>query len=189
MRISDGTTPATQPQNGCGRMTWQGRSGSYGRPATEIIGEGRDSEASEAIISLVDRPDPRPVWFCVWGGSCDLVQAIWKVRETRSPADTERFIEKIRVYLIALQDGSGQWLLDTFSDLFVIVSERNYQGMFYTSGGSDASLSDHAWLNEHVRRGHGILGSIPRKRLGSEAPRRDRGRFPFLSPSRRRRAD
>lgn len=100
------------------------------------------------------------MWFCVWGGSCDLAQAIWKVRETRSPADAERFIGKIRVYLIALQDGSGQWLLDTFSHLFVIVSERNYQGMFYTSGGSDASLSDHAWLNEHVRRGHGILGAL-----------------------------
>ena len=68
-------------------VTWEGRSGTYGKPAEEILGEGKDSEASDAIIRLVDRPDPRPVWFCVWGGPCDLAQAIWKVRATRSPAD------------------------------------------------------------------------------------------------------
>ena len=77
-------------------VTWEGRSGTYGKPAEEIVGEGKDSEASEAIIRLVDRPDPRPVWFCVWGGSCDLAQAIWKVRATRSPAELERFLGKLR---------------------------------------------------------------------------------------------
>jgi hypothetical protein len=108
----------------------------------------------------VDRPDPRPVWFCVWGGSCDLAQAIWKVRATRGPDETERFLGKIRVYLISLQDGSGQWLLDTYPHLFVIVSERNFKGMFHNARGSDARLSDLAWLNEHIRKGHGILGAL-----------------------------
>ena len=141
-------------------VTWQGRSGTYGRPATEILGQGKDSEASEAIISLVDRADPRPVWFCVWGGSADLAQALWKVRGTRPPEEVQRFVRKNRIYLIALQDGSGRWLLDNFADLFIIVSERNYQGMFHDARGADAHLSDLAWLNGRLRKGHGLLGAV-----------------------------
>ncbi len=140
-------------------LTWQGRSGTYGKSAKEILGEGLDSEASDAIIRLVDRLDPRPVWFCVWGGSSDLAQAIWRVRATRSPADLERFLGKLRVYLIAKQDGSAQWLLDSFPDLFLILSERNYMGMFWNMHGSDPKLADLAWVNEHIRSGHGVLGT------------------------------
>ena len=109
-------------------VTWEGRSGTYGKPADQIVGEGKDSEASEAIIKLVDRPDPRPLWFCVWGGSADLAQAIWKVRATRSPAELDRFLGKLRVYAIAKQDGSTQWLLDSFPGLFVILSETELHG-------------------------------------------------------------
>mgnify|MGYP003580028767 FL=1 len=52
-------------------VTWQGRSGTYGRPALEIVGSGKDSEASEQIIKLLDQKDDSPVWFCVWGGPWD----------------------------------------------------------------------------------------------------------------------
>ena len=30
------------------------------------VGPGRDSDASEWIIKVLDRPDPRPVWFSIW---------------------------------------------------------------------------------------------------------------------------
>lgn len=139
-------------------VTWVGRSGTYGRPASEIIGPGMDSEASEAIITAVDRPDPRPLWFCAWGGPRELAQALWKIRETRTPAETAQFVRKIRVYLIALQDGTGQWLLDTFPDLFVIHSSGNWGGMLFDAPGSDSRLADLDWLNRHVRKGHGVLG-------------------------------
>jgi PKD repeat protein len=141
-------------------MTWQGRSGTYGKPADQIVGEGKNSEASEAIIKLVDRPDPRPLWFCVWGGSADLAQAIWKVRATRSPAELDQFLGKVRIYAIAKQDGSTQWLLDSFPGLFIILSERNYMGMFWNMNGSDPKLADLAWADQHIRKGHGALGSI-----------------------------
>lgn len=140
-------------------ITWEGRTGTYGKPVDEIVGEGKDSEASAAIIRIVDRPDPRPVWFCAWGGTCDLAQAIWKARATRSRAELERFLSKVRVYTIAKQDGSTQWLLDEFPGLFMIVSEKNYMGMFWDMQGSDPRLADLAWVNEHVRNGHGPLGA------------------------------
>lgn len=132
--------------------TWQGRSKSYGRPAAEIIGSGRDSEASDQIIALLEKPDSRPVWFCVWGGSGDLAQALWKIQETRSAAEAGRLLAKVRVYLIALQDGSGQWILDTFPKLFVIAARSTWMGMF--------GSSDLAWVNSNVRTGHGPLGAI-----------------------------
>ena len=158
------------------KVTWEGRSGTYGKPADQIIGEGKDSEASDAIIELVDRPDPRPIWFCVWGGSCDLAQAIWKVRATRSPAELERFLGKLRIYLIGKQDGSAQWLLDSFPNLFVILSVQNYMGMFWNMHGSDPKLADLAWINEHIRNGHGpLVRLLPRKWGKSSNPGGDRG--------------
>jgi len=33
------------------------------------VGEGKDSEGSEWVISVVDRGDERPVWVPVWGGA------------------------------------------------------------------------------------------------------------------------
>ena len=128
-------------------VTWQGRSGAWGtpdfgvtaKPLDELLGEGKDSEASNAIIEVVDRPDPRPVWVCVWGGSREVAQAIWKVQATRSPAELERFLGKLRIYLIARQDGTAQWLLDSFPSLLVILSKKNYQGMFWNMQGSDPS--------------------------------------------------
>lgn len=141
-------------------VTWEGRSGTYGQPASAVLGESKDSEASNAIIGVVDQSDPRPVWVCVWGGSCDLAQAIWKVQQTRSPAELARFLRQLRVYLIAKQDGSAQWLLDNHPNLFLILSEKNYMGMFWNMHGSDPKLADLAWINTHVREGHGPLGAI-----------------------------
>ena len=61
-------------------VTWEGRSGTYGKPAAAVFGKGKETEASESLIKLVDRPDPRPVWVCVWGGPADLAQALWTVK-------------------------------------------------------------------------------------------------------------
>ncbi len=58
-------------------------------PVMESIGEGKDTEASDWIIQGVDRPDPRPVWVVIWGGSADLAQALWRVRRDRTPRGTQ----------------------------------------------------------------------------------------------------
>lgn len=44
------------------------------------VGEGRDTDASRAIIAAADRDDPRPLWIAIWGGAADLAQALWRVR-------------------------------------------------------------------------------------------------------------
>lgn len=148
-------------------VTWQGLDGAWGttnvgttaKPLEQILGKGKDSEASDAIIRVVDRSDPRPVWVCVWGGSREVAQAIWKVRETRSPAELERFLGKLRIYLVVKQDSTTDWLLTSFPNLFVILTEKNYMGMFWNMHGSDPKLADLAWINANIRQGHGPLGA------------------------------
>jgi hypothetical protein len=141
-------------------VTWQGSDGTWGQPAHKVIGHGKDSAASEAIIRVVDKQDPRPVWVCVWGGPGEVAQAVWKIRQTRTPAELERFLGKLRIFMIGLgenpgQDGSGQWLIDHFPGLFLIVCRTTYWGMF----AQDSSIGNLEWLNTHVREGHGPLGA------------------------------
>ena len=53
------------------------------------VGEGKDSEGSDLIIEVVDKPDPRPVWIPIWGGANCLAQALWKVKNTRSAEEVK----------------------------------------------------------------------------------------------------
>lgn len=146
-------------------VTWQGASGTWGCEAADITGEGHDSEASEKIIALLKQQDVRPVWFCVWGGSCDLAQALWKISEKEEEKEAKRLLDKVRIYLIGTpdgktQDGTGLWMLEHFPDVFIIHSARNYMGMFYNCQGADTSLSDLHWVNRNIRKGHGLLGAV-----------------------------
>jgi hypothetical protein len=168
-------------------ITWQGRNGTWGttnfgvptKPLDQILGAGKDSEASDAIIGIMDRPDSRPVWFCGWGGSREVAQAIWKVKNTRSPAELERFLTKLRLYLVAKQDVTTDWLLDNFPNLFVILSEKNYMGMFWNMHASDPKLADLAWINDHVRQAHGPLGAVyPRSGWDPKFPGMQEGDTP-----------
>jgi hypothetical protein len=137
-------------------VTFEGLSGTWGKSVDNNTGEGKDSEASEAIIKIVDKPDSRPVWFCIWGDCANISQAIWKVKNTRTPAELEKFISKMRIHQIAHQDATIDWLLKEFPNLFIIYSKSTYQGFF---GGNDP-LSNLDWVNKNIRQDHGPLGAV-----------------------------
>jgi hypothetical protein len=138
--------------------TVEGAGSSYGKPADQILGEGRDSEASRFIIDLLQRADPDPVWFCFWGGSQELGQALWRLRKERTPEQVAELVRRIRVYFIAPQDGSARWIMDTFPEMFVIFSQKAFTGMHYNAAGSVPATGDLAWLSRFVREDHGPLG-------------------------------
>lgn len=142
-------------------VTFEGKGNNHGirikwgdgkQPYTEIIGKGRDSEASNAIIAAADKADPRPIWISAWGGPREVAQAIWDVKHTRSEAELKAFIGKLRVFLIARQDATHGWLTDEFPDLFVIESNKTYLGMF-GSGSRE-------WAEENIINNHGPLCAI-----------------------------
>lgn len=142
----------------------------------EAVGEGKDSEGSEWIISVVDKPDPRPVWVTVWGGPNCLAQALWKVKTTRSEEEVQKFVQKLRVYTISDQDDSGPWLRKTFKDLFYIVSPgyQDFGGLAYfhstwcgISGerwyrfpsGANRDIVSNEWVDKNIQNDHGPLGA------------------------------
>ena len=125
-------------------------------PAEKWIGEGHDTEASEHIIRVADRDDPRPLWVGVWGGAMDLAQALWKVRHTRSAEETARFVKRLRVYQVSWQDTGIVWIWNNFPDLFLIQTTWLYAGLFKEG---DASLQDESWVRANLLEGHGPLGA------------------------------
>ena len=117
----------------------------YGMSA---VGAGKDSPGSNLIIAAVDRDDPRPVWVMGWSGMNTVAQAIWKVRETRSPEQLNSFLAKLRLFDILGQDDAGSWIAHTFPDVFYIRATDVY-GWQPTD----------AYLDEHVQN-HGPLGAV-----------------------------
>lgn len=90
------------------------------------VGEGKDSPGSELVIASVDKDDPRPVWVMGWGGMNIAAQAIWKVRETRTPEELKVFLSKLRLFDILGQDDAGAWIAKNFPNVFYIRATKVY---------------------------------------------------------------
>ena len=120
-------------------------------PVEQSVGEGKDTEGSEWIIHAAKAPDSRPLWILIWGGSADLAQALWRMR------DNPGLRNRLRVHAVYDQDSTGPWIRKTFPDLFYIVRRDGVRGM-YRSG--DTSLVSPDWVETHVRVGHGPLGAL-----------------------------
>ena len=132
----------------------------------EGVGEGKDSQGSDWIVQILNKPDSRPVWFCVWGGPNTLAQALWKIRATKSKAEAEKIYKKVRVYTISDQDDSGPWIRKTFPNVFFVVTPGyNYAyatwiGLPFPTPGSNKEVVSSAWLAKNIQQGHGPLGAV-----------------------------
>jgi hypothetical protein len=136
------------------------------------VGAGRMTPGAEAIVRAAEASDPRPVWVTVWGGANTLAQALWHVRSTRSAADLERVVSRLRVYTISDQDDAGPWLRREFPTLHYIATPGDqadyhvatWTGIagdeFYRNGaGADFTTVSEAWVDEHMRK-KGPLGAF-----------------------------
>jgi len=148
-----------------------------GRPEFGMkgVGPGKSSEGSRYIIEVVDRPDDRPIWICVWGGANCLAQALWDVKYTRRQEELDAFVSKLRVYTISDQDNSGRWMRLTFPNLFYIVTPSSVDnGEYFKATWTGISgdrqyknapmhkfeLVDNPWLEKNIIKGHGPLGAL-----------------------------
>ena len=127
-------------------------SGHY--PLEQLIGKGKDTGASMLIIEAADRDDSRPLWIPTWGGSVELAQALWRVRNDRSEEGVKKFVSKLRVYAWSHQDATGLWIQENLPDLNYLTSTG---GIIY---GAAPELQSKEWLNEHVRSNHGPFGAL-----------------------------
>lgn len=131
------------------------------------IGEGKSTEGSRHIISVVDKEDDRPVWINVWGAPTDLAQALWDVSHNRNEKEVEAFVAKMRVYDIAGQDDSGAWICREFPKIFWLRSVDMFQAISVRIArpfpphvtGPNLETFTTEWVANNVRN-HGPLGAL-----------------------------
>ena len=156
------------------------------RGGIKVIGEGNDSKGSELLIQLADEADERPIYVAAWGGANTLAQAIWRVKQTRSADELERFVRKFRIYTITDQDmqysmrmdraySSHMWLRKEFQDcLQFIWDEGTWQ--------EQCELGKRNWqLHKDHIQGKGALGhEYPTYKWGVEG---DTPSFLYVMPN------
>lgn len=125
--------------------------------APHKVGPGMDSEASRWIAEVLQKDDPRPVWFSIWGGPRELAQAIWRMDQEMSADELAAIKKKIRVHSINDQDRTSGWIKRNHPDVFWIFSSSVFRGM-YADG--DQSLVSPEWLRRNVLENHGALGAV-----------------------------
>ena len=139
-----------------------------GQPAYGIagVGDGKGTPGARRILAAADRDDARPLWISIWGGANTLAQALHEARATRTPAEVERLVSKLRVYAISDQDDAGPWIRREFPSLRYIVSPSTTDGeqyylatwtgisgdRFYRNApGADFTTFSDAWVDANVR--------------------------------------
>ena len=156
------------------------------RGGIKVVGEGNDSPGSELLIKLADEADERPIYVAAWGGANTLAQAIWRVKQTRTAAELERFVRKFRIYTITDQDmqysmrmdraySSHMWLRQEFKDcLQFIWDEGTWQ--------EQCELGKRNWkLHKDHIQGKGALGKeYPTYKWGVEG---DTPSFLYVMPN------
>jgi hypothetical protein len=136
----------------------------YGMQALGALEAGGKLPAgSTLLIDAVDGSD-EPLYVQMWGGANTSAAAIWSVNRTRSPADMNAFISKIRVYSISDQDDTGPWIRQNLPTMRYIASRHGFNqypvaawtGMSSTSvdlGGPDNELMSQEWLSKNIQVG------------------------------------
>lgn len=131
-----------------------------------VIGPDNDTDGSRLIIKVVDETeDDRPVWCLAWGSGNTLAQAIWRVKQERSPEDLQKFLRKVRLYTITDQDmvwamrmqrsySAHMWLREEFADDLMMVWDESAWLAQNENGKNDwESYATHI-------QGHGAMGKV-----------------------------
>jgi hypothetical protein len=142
------------------------KTGTKNRNMTSV-GPGKSTEGSRHIISVVDKKDERPLWITVWGAPTDLAQALWDVSHSRSKAELDAFISRMRIYDIAGQDDCGGWICHNFPGIFWLRSVDMFQAISIKKSrpfpphvtGPNLETFTTEWVASNVRN-HGPLGAL-----------------------------
>ena len=127
---------------------------------------GKMSPGAELIVKAAGKNDSRPLWVLAWGGANTLAQALLHARATRTPAQLDAIVARLRVYAISDQDDAGAWLRREFPALHFIGIPSTQDGeqyylatwtgisgdRFYKNApGADFSTFTDEWVNAAIR--------------------------------------
>src|SRR5262245_26968753 len=135
----------------------------YGMAA---VGPDKASAGADLVVRAALSPDPRPLWVLAWGGTNTLAQALVTARATRTAAEVEKLVSKLRVYTISDQDDAGPWIRREFPALRYVASPSTQDGEEYSfatwtgiSGdrfyrnapGADLETFSDDWVDANIR--------------------------------------
>ena len=130
------------------------------------VGPDKMTAGAEMIVRSAEKDDPRPLWVLAWGGTNTLAQALVHARATRTPAQFDALIAKLRIYAISDQDDAGSWIRREFPSLDYIGLPSTPDGAQYylatwtgisgdrfykNAPGADFSTFSDEWVNANVR--------------------------------------
>jgi hypothetical protein len=75
-------------------------------------GESKDSEGSEFLQQIFDKPDNRPIFVQMWGGPVTFVQALYRYRQRQGEEKFNSLLRKLHIFSIHLQDITFDYMLD-----------------------------------------------------------------------------
>ncbi|MDO1447926.1 DUF1593 domain-containing protein [Rhodocytophaga aerolata] len=75
-------------------------------------GETKDSEGSEFLQQVFDKPDNRPIFVQMWGGPVTFMQALYRYRQRQGEEKYQQLLSKLHVFSIHLQDITFDYMLD-----------------------------------------------------------------------------
>lgn len=119
------------------------------------------SEGAELLMQSLLRPDDRPLWVLVWGGTNVLASVLHRIRNRSDAADLRA---KLRVYAISDQDDTGSWIRQQWPEIFYICAVHGWNQYFSAGwlgisadlgeqGGPDQSIVSKEWLKKNIQIG------------------------------------
>jgi hypothetical protein len=130
-----------------------------------------DNEAIKLIIAVLEKNDPRPVWFPIWGGANTLGGAVMKIKKEKDAATADALVAKIRAYDIAIQDDGSSYIAHEFPKAKLLTSKVMWRGISHSttmnpidpeSWGGNNDVFNEEWCDQNVRKDHGPLGKMYR---------------------------
>jgi hypothetical protein len=84
------------------------------------------AEGTELLVNALDASD-EPLWVLCWGGSNVIAQALQHVKLSRSKDELDKFISKLRIYMISDRDDTGPWIRVNFPHVLSMVGASTAQ--------------------------------------------------------------
>ncbi len=141
----------------------------------------KNTVGAQLIIDRLLDDDPRPVHVLSWGGANTTASALWTLK-TEYPKDKFDYaVSRIRVYCIWYQDGGGEWIQKNIPGATIYEAYKwdnvwdyesydhaRKQGKLSANPPAEQEYMKAAWLDEHVKVGHGPLGAMTPQKYISE---------------------
>lgn len=141
----------------------------------------RNTPGEQVIIDTLLDTDPRPVHVLSWGGANTTALALWKLKTEYPKEKFDYAVSRIRNYCIWYQDGGGEWIQNNIPEAHLneaygwdnVWDYESYDharkpGKLSASPPFVQEYMKSAWLNEHIKTGHGPLGALTPQKYISE---------------------